>query len=146
VAEGYRCSFHQSSSQLPGNHHSHQETLMNQETFKKTSQNRQRQYFQNNMSLNIDERENKQIESSPPVRDHTQMKSAPRKGISWKKNSRKHKISPKIEKSDWMKIVHLLQESFEVTEQASIRHESAAHADCKYPLESEDFRNLRRLG
>ena len=117
---------------------------MNQETFMKTSQNRQRQYFQNNMSLNIDERENKQIESSPPrTRPYT---NEERSKDSWKKNSRKHKISPKIEKSDWMKIVHLLQESFEVTEQASIRHESAAHADCKYPLESEDFRNLRRLG
>merc|ERR1712045_845622 len=45
------------------------------------------------------------------LRGHGRNKSATRKRVSWKKKASKEKLKVIIKKSDWMKIVSLLQES-----------------------------------
>ena len=73
----------------------------------------------NNTSSLNDQRKKNRIKSN--LRSHERKKNMLRKHVSWRENSRKTQV--RIKKSDWMKIVALLQEP-EVTIQSITENEN----------------------
>ena len=132
---------------------------MNQEVFEEAipyeSESRSRNYSQRAQHTYQIEKE-RTIKSNLPIalqgkedrgktdRERSR-KVIKRKIRKWEKRSSNRKTDYKIVKSDWMKIVDLLQEPMEETE-VSIQHQNAEYSimpTIKYPFESKPFRNLR---